>query len=73
VSELVAAAKQLDAKSWQKRTGENLVELCARANHPVGETVTLDLRLLDRKTGTHLENVRLTAENRRSVLEHRTW
>lgn len=73
VSALIADAKQLDTKSWQKRIGEDLVELCARSKHSLGETVTLDLMSLDGKLGTRLTEVHLTAENRRSVMEHRTW
>lgn len=70
IGEVIADAKRLDARQWQKRLGEDLVDVMTAGGIVVGPTVSLGLRTLD-GTGTSTTDVPMTSENRRLVRERR--
>jgi RNA polymerase sigma factor (sigma-70 family) len=71
VNQLIQAAKNMDADQWQKRMGEDLVQVFNSANIYVGTQVDLDVQPLDGGPLKQLTHVPMTEENRRSVYLHR--
>jgi hypothetical protein len=69
--EIVKFCKDKEARLWQKRFEEDLVEMMARMGHEPGDKVTLKVR--DLKTGKAeiLKDVPNTHENRQAIWEAR--
>jgi hypothetical protein len=69
--QVVAFAKKLDKKDWQKRFEEDLMEVLIRMGHEPGKSATLQVRRLDSGITQVLKDVPLTEENRRAIWEAR--
>ena len=69
VAEVVAFSQRTNGELWRKRFEEDLVELLSRMGRPLGETVDLQVRSLDSEEMKTLEDVAMTAENRRGIRE----
>lgn len=66
-AEIVAFSQRTNGDLWRKRFEEDLVELLSRMGHPPGETVDLTARPLTSDEAKALEDVPMTAENRRAI------
>jgi hypothetical protein len=60
-----------DPNWWQKRFDEDLVEVLSTMGKPPAANVTLKLMTLNTQEEQTLENVPMTEENRRAILEDR--
>lgn len=67
--EIVAFSQRTNGELWRKRFEEDLVELLSRMGRPPGEAVDLEVRSLDSEETNTLEDVPMTAENRRGIRE----
>jgi RNA polymerase sigma factor (sigma-70 family) len=68
---MVQFAQKFYRDRWQKRFSEDLVELLTLMGHPPGETVTLQLRTLDKSDPLTMKNVPMTEKNRQMIWRQR--
>jgi hypothetical protein len=66
-AEIVAFSRRTYGDRWQKRFEEDLVELLSRMGHPPQETVKLVVQSLTSSQTQVLEDVPMTAANRRAI------
>ena len=66
-TEIVAFSRKEYDNLWQKRFEEDLVELLTRMGHPPQESVKLELQSLTTSETHVLEEVPMTAANRRAI------
>jgi hypothetical protein len=66
-AEIVAYSQRTNGELWRKRFEEDLVELLSRMGHPPGETVDLRVKPLTLAETKVLQDVPMTAENRRAI------
>lgn len=66
-SEIVAFSQATYGDKWRKRFEEDLIELLTRMEHPPQDAVTLVVRSLTSSETRTLENVPMTAANRRAI------
>jgi hypothetical protein len=57
----------LDAKPWQKRFEEDLVEVLVRTGHPIGDRTMLEVKDLETGQMRVLMDVPLTRENHDAI------
>ena len=68
-AEIVAFSQRTNGEKWRKRFEEDLVELLSRMGRPPGEAVDLKVRSLTSEEMKTLEDVTMTAANRRGIRE----
>ena len=68
VTEILAHSRSRHGAKWQKRFGEDLVQLFAEMGHELENKVTLNLRDLDSGDLVELDDVPMSESNRNSVL-----
>ncbi len=66
-AEIIAFSQRTNGELWRKRFEEDLVELLSRMGHPPGDAVDLTVRPLTSDETKVLEDVPLTAANRRAI------
>jgi len=69
VNRILAFCRKTYGRKWQKRFGEDLIQVFHEMGHPLKEK-HIDLSLVELETGkrVHLERVLMTAENREAIL-----
>ncbi len=65
---IVVFAKKKFRGKWQRRIGEDLVEVLSEMGHPPGKTVTLGIANLQGGDARVLRDVPMTAENRAAII-----
>jgi len=68
-AQIVAGCKDADLDRWQKRFAEDLVAVLRKMGHDPGTSVTLTLKDLQSGDVQTLQNVEMTEENRRAIME----
>jgi len=71
VDKIVEFAKKAYGSRWRKRFNEDLVQVLTEMGHPPETTVTLAVVELETGKRATLEEMPLTAENRRSIMRSR--
>jgi hypothetical protein len=72
-ADVVKACQSLDAKDWQKRFEEDLVEVLTRTGHAPPKADKADLKVKDLSTGDEsaLKDVPMTHANRQGLVKAR--
>lgn len=67
VKDIVAFCQRTYGDKWQKRFGEDLVQVLTEMGHPPGDTVRLDVLSVEPPVERSVKEVAMTAANRRKV------
>ena len=68
IEEMTAFAKDTYAGKWQKRIGEDLVQVMSEMGHPPADVVKLRLKDTESEVAIVIEGVAMTSENREALM-----